>query len=91
MYRWTPTLFAGGGNNNQGYNAAAMNAIAAGHTAGIVLGLLLGLANLYVLFRLAQNARVSIFDFGFGGAGKAYSLPSFTTSDMSAAYEAPSL
>jgi hypothetical protein len=54
-----PTLFAGGGNNNQGYNAAAMNAIAAGHTAGIVLGLLLGLANLYVLFRLAQNARVS--------------------------------
>jgi hypothetical protein len=91
LYRWTPTLFAGGGNNNQGYNAAAMNAIAAGHTAGIVLGLLLGLANLYVLFRLAQNARVSIFDFGFGGAGKAYSLPSFTTSDMSAAYEAPSL
>ena len=41
-----------------------MNAIATGHTAGIVLGLLLGLANLYVLFKLAQNARVSSSQFG---------------------------
>jgi len=90
LYRWSPTLFAGGGNNNQGNsNNASLNAIATGHTVGIVFGLLLGLANLYVLFRLAQNARLSICDFGSAN-GKAY-LPSFATTDMSAAYEAPSL
>jgi len=90
LYRWSPTLFAGGGGNNQGNNNAALTAVATGHTVGIVFGLLLGLANLYVLFRLAQNARLSICDFG-SATGKAYSLPSFTTTDMSAAYEAPSL
>ena len=38
-----------------------------GHTAGIVLGLLLGGANLYYLYRLAQNARVDVCGCGARG------------------------
>lgn len=57
LWRWAPSQ--GGppaSNSGGGYNAAVAN----GHTAGIVLGLLLGIANLYFLVLLALNAGVTI-------------------------------
>ena len=59
------------------------------HTGGIVLGLLLGLANLFVLVRLAQNGRVDLgcgAGGGKGGAGYYVAAPA----GISSAYEAPS-
>jgi len=56
-----------------------------------VLGLLLGLANLFVLVRLAQNARV---DLGCGlGGGKGGGSAGFymaAPAGVASAYEAPS-
>ena len=54
IYRWVPearTPSGGGGGNNG--NSGTYDAIAQGHTAGIVMGIMLGIANtafLYVVF-----------------------------------------
>jgi hypothetical protein len=68
LWRWAPAQLgppAAGG-------AAPVNS---GHTAGIVIGILIGLGNLYFLVLLVQNAGVSMipsFSFGgFGGSSKA--------------------
>ena len=69
IYRWVPEAPApspGGGSGNSGSSAAA--AVASGHTAGIVLGLLLGLANLYVLVLIAKNNNITILQSPLGGS-----------------------
>jgi hypothetical protein len=56
-----------------------------------VLGLLLGLANLFVLVRLAQNARVDL-GCGGGGAGGKGGAGYYVAAPagIASAYEAPS-
>ena len=59
-----------------------------------MLGLLLGLANLFVLVRLAQNARVDL-GCGLGGGGSAGSKGGAgyyvaAPAGIASAYEAPS-
>ena len=58
LWRWRPAPPSGfpQRSSSSGYT----DATAAGHTAGIVLGLLLALGNLYVLARLAQNGSVDL-------------------------------
>ncbi len=59
LWRWRPAFGAGGGAaaaSNAGYSAA----VASGHTAGIVIGILTGLANLYCLVALMGNAGVNL-------------------------------
>jgi hypothetical protein len=86
LWRWTFPVFngggGGGGNNGGGGNSgsgssAAGNAIATGHTVGIVIGLLLGIANLALL--------VAIFRGGAGG----FSVPTRLSATASGFY-APS-
>ena len=57
LWRWRPSLtFPPSGGGGAGYDAAT----ARGHTAGIVIGILIGLGNLYVLILLAGNAGVAL-------------------------------
>jgi len=71
LWRWTPIVTAGGGGGFPDRGGAsgpsAIDPIVMGHTAGIVLGLLLGGANLYYLYRLAQNARIDVCGCGARG------------------------
>ena len=59
----------GGGFPDRGgaSGPSSIDPIVMGHTAGIVLGLLLGGANLFYLYRLAQNARVDVCGCGARG------------------------
>jgi hypothetical protein len=57
LWRWAPTPGGGGGGTGGG-GGSATSAVVAGHTAGIVIGILVGLANLGLLVLLAQNAGV---------------------------------
>jgi len=58
LWTWTPSPFTPGVASNSGgsYNSA----IATGHTAGIVIGILIGLGNLYYLYKLAENQGIEI-------------------------------
>jgi hypothetical protein len=58
LWRWRPALTAGPGGaaNGGAYNSATAN----GHTAGIVIGILTGLANLYCLVALVGNAGINL-------------------------------
>jgi len=94
LFVWSPALFSGGPPPADGPSNSSLGlSIAYGHTAGIVLGLLLGGLNLFVLVRLAQNARV---DLGCGagaggsksGAGAGYYAAA--PGGIASAYEAPS-
>ena len=96
LWRWTPGPPAGrggGGSSSNGFGGLN-DPVVVGHTAGIVLGLLLGMANLYVLFRIAQNSGIDLT--GLGGAGGRKSSPGFYAgatlgaADIAGAYEAPS-
>ena len=94
VWRWSPGGGApGGGGSSSSSSAGSATglAIAYGHTGGIVLGLLLGLANLFVLVRLAQNARVDLgcgLGGGKGGGGAGYYMAA--PAGVASAYEAPS-
>lgn len=90
LWRWRPAMApppaASGG---------CSAAIAAGHTAGIVIGILIGLGNLYILFALAGNAGASLLPEWAGrlpvvgaylsaaGGGRA-AAPGFYTASASA-------
>lgn len=92
LWAWAPTPFTGprGGGGASTADSPLGLSIAYGHTGGIVLGLLLGLANLFVLVRLAQNARVDL-GCGLGGAkGGAGAYYTAAPSGIASAYEAPS-
>ena len=95
LWAWSPTPFGGprGGPSSSSDGSSPLGlSIAYGHTGGIVLGLLLGLANLYVLFRLAQNARVDL-GCGIGGGGGKGGVGGYyaaAPSGIASAYEAPS-
>jgi hypothetical protein len=70
LWRWTPIVTAGGGgfpDRGGASGPSSIDPIVMGHTAGIVLGLLLGGANLFYLYRLAQNARVDVCGCGARG------------------------
>ena len=81
LWRWTFPVYpsggggggggGGGNNNNNGANSAGA-AIATGHTAGIVVGLLIGLANLALL--------VAIFRGGSGSSFSSTRLSAVTAS-----------
>jgi hypothetical protein len=94
LYVWTPSPFRGGPSSPDSSSSSSLGlSIAYGHTAGIVLGLLLGGLNLYVLVRLAQNSRVDLGcgasaggGGGKGGAGYYVAAPG----GIASAYEAPS-
>ena len=58
LWRWAPD--AGGGGAPGGGGAGCDAATARGHTAGIVIGILLGLGNLYVLVLLAFSSGVAL-------------------------------
>ena len=87
LWRWAPTVGGGsvaGSAPAVGYNSAAL----AGHTAGIVIGILVGLGNLVVVLMLAQNAGVVTFpDLSFGRKASAAGYYTATSSD--AGYTAP--
>jgi len=72
LWRFTfPTYRSGGGNNNGGSsNNAANNAVIVGHTAGIAIAVLLGVANLALLLRSGGVSLPSLSGFS------APSLPS---------------
>jgi hypothetical protein len=62
IYRWVPEAPApsnNGGGGGGGGGGGAYDAIAQGHTAGIVLGILLGLVNLAFLKKIADDAGVT--------------------------------
>ena len=69
LWRWTADNVPAGGGGGGGA-APVSNAIAIGHTWGIVIGILIGLGNLYYLVQLAAHA-------GVGCALPSISLPSF--------------
>jgi hypothetical protein len=56
LWRWRPAMASVPSSSGSGYSSALAN----GHTAGIVIGILIGLGNLYCLFALVGNAGVSL-------------------------------
>ena len=69
LWRWTFPAYPQGGGGGGGGGGSSSNemsstgmAIAYGHTGGIVIGILIGLANLYLLYILVQ-ASPQAFDF----------------------------
>ena len=83
LWRWRPAMAAPPAASG-GYSAA----LATGHTAGIVIGILIGLGNLYILFALAGNAGASLVPEWAGrlpvvgallGGGGGRSAPGFYT------------
>ena len=59
LWKWQPSIQYASSNAAAG-SSDVNSSIATGHTAGIVLGLLLGLANLYYLYCIAENASVNV-------------------------------
>jgi hypothetical protein len=95
LWRWTPGPPAGrggGGSSSSGFGGLN-DPIVVGHTAGIVLGLLLGMSNLYVLYRIAQNSGIDLTGLGGAGGRKSsgfYAGAALGPADIAGAYEAPS-
>lgn len=91
LWVWSPSFGAGGrpgGGGNSPAGSDINNPIIMGHTAGIVLGLLLGIANLFLLYRLAQNAGI---DLGCGGGGAKGPGGYYAAANIGGAYESPAL
>lgn len=60
LYTWSPSASftpTSGSSSNGGNYASTVQ----GHTAGIVIGILVGLSNLWLLFKLAENSGLEIF------------------------------
>jgi hypothetical protein len=71
LWKWSP----GGSNppsNSNSDNTASMNAIATGHTAGIVIGLLLGFANLGFLIILYRKIGGNVGGVSSSSIGDVY-------------------
>jgi hypothetical protein len=105
LWRYAPDVMAlpaGGVAPAAGWSADAA-AASRGHTAGIVIGILVGLGNLYFLYLLVANAGIDILPSSLagcslpslgGGASASRPAPSFyaqaSSSADEATYKAPS-
>ena len=96
LWRWTFPVAPGGGNGGGGGggsgsgNSAAQTAVVVGHTAGIVVGILIGLANLWLLVVIARSGAGN----GLGLSAAASSVggfyaPKFGGAADSGTYAAP--
>jgi hypothetical protein len=83
IYRWVPEAPAPSGASGSGNDNAS--SIATGHTAGIVLGLLLGLANLYLLVRIAKNNSIDIIANPLASGGRIQTNDGFYSSHAGSA------
>ncbi len=62
LYTWSPSASFTPSSGSASSNGGSSNAsVIQGHTAGIVIGILVGLSNLWLLFKLAENSGVEIF------------------------------
>ena len=104
LWRWTFPIFRpgggggppGGGGGGGGASSQG-EAIAVGHTWGIVIGLLIGLANLALLVVLVRGGSGGGFSFGFSlptslsaGPPSFYSSAGASASAAAGGYTAPS-